>query len=143
MTEVPGQKLIHNGGALDPLDGYEQYNHRNWDGYDAKPITLETLRYSRRLLEAMPDTFGRPDIAPSGDGSIGLEWVSNDGPLDKLFLDIGPGEEWRAYWNRRNAEFGRLSGAGFDPDTRQIFHSLFADLRGWAHVAVGRGAARI
>jgi hypothetical protein len=137
MTDFPEQKLIHNGGALDPLDGYEQYNHRNWDGYDAKPITPETLRYARLVLNVMPDTFGPPDIAPSGDGSIGLEWVLNDGPLHKLFLDIGPGEEWHAYWNRRNAEFGRLSGAGFDSDTSRIFHSLFADLSGLANVAVG------
>jgi hypothetical protein len=137
MTTVPERRLFDSARASDPLAGYEEYNHRNWDGYDAKPITPETLRYARRLLEAMPDTFGPPDIAPSGDGSIGLEWVLDDGSLHKLFLDIGPGNEWRACWKRRNGEFGSLSGAGFDPDTRQILDGLFADLSGLAHVAIG------
>jgi hypothetical protein len=111
------------------LKGYEQYNQRNWDGYDAEPITPETLRYARRLLGVMPDAFfGLPDIAPSGDGSIGLEWVPDDGPLDRLFLDIGPGEEWIAYWKRRNGEFGRLPGTGFDPQTKRDLQKLFANL---------------
>ncbi|HEY8007135.1 MAG TPA: hypothetical protein VIE66_10155 [Methylocella sp.] len=112
------------------LDSYEQLNHRNWDGYDAEPITPETLRYARRLLRVMPDTFGPPDIAPSGDGSIGLEWVLDDGSLHKLFLDIGPSEEWHAYWNRRGGEFGRLPGTGFDSETEHVLQSLFADLSG-------------
>jgi len=70
MTNVPERKLFDSARAADPLNGFEQYNHRNWDGYDAKPITPETLRYARHLLGVMPDTFGPPDIAPSGDGSI-------------------------------------------------------------------------
>jgi hypothetical protein len=116
--------------TTDFFKGYEQYNQHNWDGYDAEPITPKTLSYARRLLRVMPDTFGPPDIAPSGDGSIGLEWVPDNGSLQKLFLDIGPGEEWRAYWNRRNGEFGRLPGTGFDSKTKQTLQNLFADLSG-------------
>jgi hypothetical protein len=124
--------------TTDPLKGYEQYNQRNWDGYDAEPITTETLRYARRLLRVMPDTFGPPDIAPSGDGFIGLEWVPDGSPLDRLFLDIGPGEEWSAYWKLRNGAFGRLHGTGFDSQTKQHLQNLFADLSGLPDVAVGR-----
>lgn len=124
--------------TTNPLEGYEQFNQRNWDGYDAEPITAETLHYARRLLRVMPDTFGPPDIAPSGDGSIGLEWVLEKGPLDRLFLDIGPGEEWRAYWKRRNGEFGRLPGTGFDFQTKHVLQKLFADLSDLPDVVVGR-----
>jgi hypothetical protein len=112
----------------DPLEGYEQYSHGNWDGYDAEPITAETLQYARRLLRPMPQTFGPPDIAPSADGSIGLEWVPEHGPLRKLFLDIGPGEEWRAYWNRRDGEFGRLQGTRLSAITKRTLQALFKDL---------------
>jgi hypothetical protein len=94
----------------------------------AEPISTETLRYARRLLSVMPETFGHPDIAPAGDGSIALEWVMDTGALHKLFLDIGPGEEWRAYWQRRNGEFGRLPGSSFNSDTEHILQNLFDGL---------------
>ncbi len=112
----------------DPLASYEMLNERDWDGYGAEPISAETLRYARQLLAVMPETLGPPDIAPGADGSIALEWVHDAGPLHKLFLDIGPGEEWRAYWKRRNDEFGRLPGAGFSSDTMHILLKLFEDL---------------
>jgi len=119
---------LHGTPKPDPLNGYEEYGCRNWDGYNAEPITEETLRYARRLLSAMPSTFGPPDIAPCGDGSIGLEWVLEAGPLQKLFLDIGPSEEWWAYWKRRTGEIGRLSGKSFTRSTPDILRRLFDDL---------------
>ncbi|MGB5085202.1 MAG: hypothetical protein WBO09_11470 [Methylocystis silviterrae] len=120
------------------LDGYEQLDQENWDGYDAAPITTQTLRYARALVRAIPDTFGLPDIAPSGDGSIGLEWVLDAGHLHKLFLDIGPGEVWRAYWSLRDGSFGRLPGKGFDFERSKVLTVLFANLSGLPNVAVRR-----
>jgi hypothetical protein len=114
--------------ADDPLEMYEQYSKPNWDGSDAKPITAETLRYARWLLSLIPDTFGPPDIAPSADGSIGLEWVPESGSLRKLFLDIGPGQKWRAYWSRQGGEFGRQPGTSFNPNTKSTLQKLFNDL---------------
>src|ERR1043166_4105300 len=114
----------------DPLKSYEELNLPNWDGYGAEPITPETLKYARRILRVMPDTLGPPDIAPAGDGSIALEWVPETGPLNKLFLDIGPGEQWRAYWKLRTGEFGRLPSKGFTADTKPILQQLFDDLTG-------------
>jgi len=114
--------------ACDPLEGYERYSKANWDGYDAEPITAETLQYARRLLSIMPEIFGLPDIAPSADGLIGLEWVPQSGPLHKLFFDIGPGPKWRAYWTRRSGEFGRQADASFDPKTKEALQKLFRDL---------------
>jgi hypothetical protein len=111
-----------------PLEGYEKYSVANWDGYDAQPITPETLQYARQLLRVMPNVFGPADIAPSGDGSIGLEWVPETGPLHKLFLDIGPGESWRAYWKRRTGESGRQEGISFNTNTQKILQELFRDL---------------
>lgn len=108
--------------------GYERYSEANWDGHDAQPITHLTLQYARRLLRVMPDIFGPPDIAPSADGLIGLEWVSDTRPVRKLFLDIGPGEEWCAYWKRCNGEFGSLPGTSFTLNTRRILQELFDDL---------------
>lgn len=114
----------------DPLLGYEQYQKANWDQFDAEPITAETLAYARRLMRIMPTSLGAPDVAPAADGSITLEWVPEDmtHKLDKLFLDIGPGEEWRAYWKMRSGKFDRLVGHGLAADTKLILKNLFDTL---------------
>jgi hypothetical protein len=117
--------------------GYERYNQVNWDGYGAEPITSETLRYARRLMPLIPATFGLPDVAPSGDGAIGLEWVLERGRLRKLFLDIGPGSVWRSSWTLRNGEFGRAFGTGFTSETREQLDSFFGQLCGVINVAGG------
>jgi hypothetical protein len=115
--------------TADELASYETLNQPNWDGHDAEPITKQTLDYARRLLGIMPETLGPPDIAPAADGSIALEWVpERHNTLDKLFLDIGPGEEWRAYWMLRDGSFGRLLGRGYNADTSRVLDKLFDDL---------------
>jgi hypothetical protein len=114
----------------DPLKGYEQYQTANWDGHDAEPITAETLAYARKLMRVMPKSLGAPDAAPAGDGSIALEWVpeSSTHKLDRLFLDIGPGEVWRAYWTLKTGEFDRVPHTGFSPETKVILKNLFDKL---------------
>jgi hypothetical protein len=113
----------------DPPATYETLNEPNWDGYGAEPISTETLGYARQLLSVMPKTFGPPHIAPGGDGSITLEWVPDDHhKLHKLFLEIGPGEKWRAYWKLRSGEFGRRLGTSFTLATAASLQAIFDDL---------------
>jgi hypothetical protein len=78
----------------------------------------------------MPDTLGKPDAAPAGDGTIALEWVPDQHySLAKLFLDIGPGETWCAYWRLRNGHFDTVTHLGFDPTkTKAILQDLFEHL---------------
>lgn len=110
------------------LRGYEKYTVENWDGHAAQPISIETLFWARRLMKVLPTRFGPPDAAPNVDGSIALEWIFEHGPIAKLFLDIGPGTEWSAYWKRRGGEFGRQPGDASKPDLRIQLHALFEDL---------------
>ena len=115
--------------TVDELTPYEALDCPDWDGHGANPITRQTLNYARRLLGVMPETLGRPDIAPAADGSIALEWIpEGHHKLDKLFLDIGGGEEWRAYWLLRDGQFGRMTGKGYTVDSKQILHNIFNDL---------------
>lgn len=127
---------LYGGGVsneiVGPLAGYEQYQTANWDQFDAEPITADTLKYARRLMNIMPTSFGDPDIAPAADGSIALEWVPVNAThsLNKLFLDIGPGEEWRASWKLRDGTFDRIVGSGFPATTKGTLKSLFDKLSG-------------
>jgi hypothetical protein len=136
LTDLKPTNLIHWYGhgfpekVADPLDGYEEYQAANWDSYGAEPITAETLAYARKLMKMMPTSLGAPDAAPAGDGSIALEWVPEDTThkLDRLFLDIGPGEVWRAYWTLRNGEFYRVTHQGFSDETKSVLKDIFQRL---------------
>lgn len=72
------------------LFGYEDYNVRNWDGYDAEPIKPETLAFAQKIAAMLEQ---KPDDAPGGDGSICWEWRSGE---DILCLDV-EGETFRVY----------------------------------------------
>lgn len=114
----------------DALAGYERYEQENWDGYGAKPITEETRTFARKLMNLLPTKLGQPDVAPAGDGTIALEWIPDDPThkLDKLYMDIGPGEAWTAYWRLRDGTFDTIDNEGTDLSTRvtlqHLFHSL-------------------
>jgi hypothetical protein len=81
----------------DELAEYEQYTITGWDGFDAEPISSETVLAARRFKRALPRNIDKPDIAPGADGTIGFEW--RQGPTrDRvvLFVEIGPGATIRA-----------------------------------------------
>lgn len=46
-----------------------------WDGYDAEPITQQSLVCTLSLISNLPE-ISEPDIVPEPGGSIGLEWRS-------------------------------------------------------------------
>jgi hypothetical protein len=112
----------------DALLGYERYLTPNWDGYDADPITPATLSAARTFLGMLPRMFGEPDIAPGADGTIGLEWVFNDRPLRKFFIDIGPGGVWSGYWRRATGQSEALPMSPIGPATKQLLDALFEKL---------------
>jgi hypothetical protein len=111
------------------LVGYEKYQTENWDSYGAQPITAETLSFARRIMPLLPTSLGEPDVAPAGDGSIALEWVPEDQAhkLNKLFLDIGPGREWCAYWRLRDGRFDTVTHTGVH-GSKLLLQALFTQL---------------
>jgi hypothetical protein len=76
----------------------------------------------------LPDTFGTPDVAPGSDGTIGFEWIFEEGPLKKLFIDIGPGQVWSAYWRRTSGKQGDVAHEKITPKTKSVLAKLFEDL---------------
>jgi len=120
-----GTLLLPDVGAL---AGYDRYCIPNWDGDQAEPILQETVEATRSLLHVLPSNFGEPDIAPAADGTIGLEWIPDTGPLRKLFIDVGPKTIWRAYWKFANGEYGHAHGLTSDSDISDTMKTLFRDL---------------
>lgn len=112
----------------DPFKGYEKFAQADWDGDGAEPISHATVTWSKMMLAILPSNLGKPDIAPGADGKIGFEWIRDKGELDRLFLDIGPGSQWRAYWLMRDGTTGRLPGDASSADTEKKLIPLFAKL---------------
>jgi hypothetical protein len=113
----------------EPLPGYEAYSVENWDGYDASPITPETLAAARAILKALPKkAFGEPECSPGADGSIGLEWIMDRGPVRKLFIDIGPGRTWKAYWRFANGQTDTIPRKRISLGTIRELTTLFERL---------------
>jgi hypothetical protein len=110
------------------LKGYERYAEQNWDGYGAEPISSATVGATRSLLRILPEIFGKPEIAPGSDGSIGLEWAFDDGPLRKLFIDVGPEAIWSGYWRRTSGENKTLQARPINAKTREELSQLFEEL---------------
>jgi hypothetical protein len=119
--------LNETSAAVDPLEGYDQYDRPNWDGFDAEPITPETLRHARALHASLPVMFSDPHIAPGADGTIGFYW-SDNGAVRSLCIDVGPGAMWRAYWRLRDGRFDRRARSEMDATTPFALEFLFANL---------------
>lgn len=79
------------------LESCRHLTHSNWDGENAAPISIECVQVAQNLLAELL-SCGRklPDIAPSPDGSIGMEWWNGNA---RVFLDIGPENVVRIYFN--------------------------------------------
>ena len=53
---------------------YSECSESNWDGYNAKPITLETFLEARSLISSLPISFPLPEVVPEPTGEIAFEW---------------------------------------------------------------------
>jgi hypothetical protein len=120
--------IAPRGKPSEPLADYEAYAVENWDGYDALPITTSTLYAARSILRSVPKTFGDPVCSPGADGSIVFEWLNDDGPLRKLFIDIGPGRTWKAYWRLASGKIGSIPRKRITistiPELQKLFETL-------------------
>ena len=61
---------------------------KGWDGYQAKPIDLETCNRVARFLSNLPTWMQVPDIVPESDGEIAIEWYR--AACQTLSISIGP-----------------------------------------------------
>jgi hypothetical protein len=46
----------------------------NWDGYQGKPPSAAVLKMTIRVLAALPPQVPDPEVLPSTDGGVLLEW---------------------------------------------------------------------
>ncbi len=58
---------------------------KNWDGYDARPISRESCQAAELLISRFPSGIEFPDIFPTSVGGYSIEW---DGRKRHLSIEI-------------------------------------------------------
>lgn len=51
---------------------------RGWDGYDAVPISADSVIAMVEILDNLPEGLQGPDVVPQPNGSLALEWQTDD-----------------------------------------------------------------
>jgi len=72
---------------LKELNGiYRECSSPNWDGYNANPISIDTLNQAKGIIRLLSYDYlylSVPEIVPEPDGDIAFEWEDND---DETFV---------------------------------------------------------
>lgn len=81
-TAREGRRYLHESNAFgiestvrDELATvWEECREPNWDGFQAIPVSQDTLRSAYLFLESLPLGFPPPSIGSEPDGHLTLEW---------------------------------------------------------------------
>jgi len=77
--------------TAEPLNGHALVQElsklkEDWDGYGALPPTPESCAHLKAFLGIVPSGMPAPEMSPTSNGTIELEWQSGEG---EAFLEIG------------------------------------------------------
>ena len=73
-------------------DLYLECNCRNWDGYDADPVTEENINIAKDLAMAVIEAgLPMPEFGADPDGEVMLDWYGPNRPNRSVIsMSIGP-----------------------------------------------------
>jgi hypothetical protein len=112
---------------VDQFTEFEDYSVPNWDGYDAEPITPETLRAARSVWTMLSMDTPMPDVAPGGDGTIGFAWRSGSlGNRTHRVIVVGPGSDVSGYWIHPDGRLEKLPVTNTITGARRLIGQLLA-----------------
>jgi len=55
---------------------YNECATGGWDGYDARPMSMEAARAAVDMIRALPEGMPIPELTAENDGAISLDWAS-------------------------------------------------------------------
>lgn len=68
----------------------------DWDGYGAKPVSLESLVLAERLIRSMPHDLPVPEFSVDPDGDISFDWIAG---RQKIYsLSVGTSMRLACAW---------------------------------------------
>ena len=78
------------------MEIYNECSVKNWDGYEADPVSIRSLENAEDFAKTLPTKFPVPEITADPDGEVSFEWYIE--PLQVFSVSIG--------------EYNKLSYAG-------------------------------
>jgi hypothetical protein len=78
-STIRNRRTLHCSNTFEALSNelaavWSECREPNWDGFEAVPVTSDTLRNAYLFLEALPLGFPVPSIGAEPDGELTLEW---------------------------------------------------------------------
>lgn len=80
-------ELVTKGPSLTSdalIATYKDCSSENWDGYGAKPVSIDSVNEAREFISRLPSIFPMPEIVAEPSGEIGLEWYKDKNKLFAL-----------------------------------------------------------
>ena len=96
---------------------WEECSRPNWDGYDALPVQIKTLRYAKLFIEALPLGSPLPSVGAEPDGHLTLEWYRHP----RWILSVSASPEGVLYYA---ALFGSSDVRGSEPFFGEVPRSI-------------------
>lgn len=107
----------------DLISQIESCTTPGWDGYDALPVDLGSVRFAIRVIFELEDWFPMPSIGIDPDGEITLEWTRNE--LNSVSVSVSShGLLHYAAILDGKISHGKIEYAGFS-SLREVKRSVF------------------
>jgi len=71
----------------DLMTTYLECCEQGWNGYDAAPITQQTILAGKMFLEMLPDYMMPPEVTPEPTGKVSFEWHNDSGATFVIAID--------------------------------------------------------
>ena len=103
VTSGGGNPLL----ADEAFEISSECSEHGWDGYDASPLSENSVLHARNFIDLIPVWAPRPDLVPSPDGWLSFEWRSRTNRM----LSVTPENEvliYAAALGHQHVHYGRV-----------------------------------
>lgn len=109
---------------------------KDWDGYGALPITLDSCAHAQRFLAATPRGMTGPEITPTSNGTITFEWASSEGAA---LIEIGRTRYSGHIEPKHGQTFYLQGGLAAGPDQQLATEQVLAVIKELLYAGFGSG----
>lgn len=106
-----------------------QCSTAGWDGYDATAISDEAVVRTLKLIQTLSDTITPPDLVPSPEGEISLEWHDPQ----RRIVTVTPRPDrliWAAMMSDHHTQYGKAPlSEGWPRAVLDILNRYFPNAR--------------